>query len=319
MRPFIANVREDGKLRLFGSMAGSSDSKGVPLEFMKSASYCYDAQVHDLAVGPAVDPATGRKRQERPGVVCTIYLPQLYNLDPIGGVNLDDSDAPFHYICMPGAARLAAESNRPDVDNQAIVSHLFAAKYDKVPADKLKTFGAHAALVCAGIDRRLDIPIIHDPRFYAQLVAAFLDAKLASWGCERGSSSRHYGYNREPWGFCPRVSYMEENLAAAGYAPGICVSATRKEAVALIGAETARFERILSGADPDAGAAAKIVEPEAGQALEDDVLDDEAPHRAPDDAETEAWIDAKAAELASVMGARIAERLQGPGMGHSGN
>lgn len=256
MRPFLANIREDGKLRMFGDLAHGRDSKGSPLEFMRSAVYCYESQTHDLASGPAVDPETGRRRQERPGVVTTIYLPALYDLDPAGGID-DDPKAPFHYICMPGRQRLEREADL--LDNREIVSHLQVAGFTAIPASALRTFGAHAALICAGVDRRVDIPIIHDPRFYAQLLAALLDARLASWSVARADLRN--SWRRPGWGHNIEVSYIEEGTAELGYAPGICVSATREQAIKVIGVQTARFERIMAGLDPDAGEASTLATP----------------------------------------------------------
>ncbi len=228
MRPFLANLKLDGKLRIHTARRKGYQSKaelrGESMEFMKTAAYNVDVQVHGSAM------------------VATVYQPTLFYLEPIGGISADDQDAEFSYVCMPGAARLAAEQNR--LDNATIYSHLHAAKFPQ--AADIAGFNAQAALFAAGVGRRIDIPIIHDMRFYAQLCAAFLNSGLATYATpepQRGTTFQ------KSWGHNPRHGYHETGVELAGYAPGICVHTSQKLARALISSETARFELILTGSD----------------------------------------------------------------------
>ena len=266
MRPFMANLKLDGKLRLHepsNRYSSRAKQKGEPMEFMRSAAYNVDIQVHGSSM------------------LATVYQPTLYYLEPIGGIQADEQDAEFSYVCMPGMARLLAEANK--IDNAAIYAHLDAAKFgdrDGRVTDAMITFGAHAALFAAGIGRRIDIPIIHDLRFYAQLAASFLNSGLATFATPEAG----YSYGKTPWGHHHKLGYHETGVELAGYAPGICVNATQALARSLISQETARFELILGGLD--AGPPAIPRKGDKGKAVEDEPADEWQPDQDPDSEES---------------------------------
>ncbi len=225
IRSLGANILLNGKMRVSGPWA--HDSKGYPMEFMRSTQY-----THLLST-------------QGNTALLTVYQPALYDIEPVGAAaNPDNED--LRFCVLPGADRLNSEA--ATFDNRTVIEHLHRAGYDKVPATMLYTFAALSALVCARISARLEMPIIHDPRFYAQVVAAYLHYGLASLS---GEYSRYSTYHRDSaWGVNYSTRYYEFGVAAAGYAPGVCVVTTKEEAGKVIASEIARFEKLMRGETP---------------------------------------------------------------------
>lgn len=223
IRSMAANILLNGKLKLSGPWA--HDSKGFPMEFMRSTQYTQALSTQGNAA------------------LLTVYQPALYDIEPVGAAaNPDNPDLKF--CVLPGAERLVAEA--ATFDNRSVVEHLQRAGFDKVPATMLYTFAALSALFCARISTRLDMPIIHDPRFYAQLLAAYLHYGLATLS---NTYSRYSTYARDTttWGATPSIRYYEFGVDLAGYAPGICVVTSKEEAGKVIASEIARFEKLVRG------------------------------------------------------------------------
>jgi hypothetical protein len=192
--PFIRNLQAGRKATMLND---DRNAKKETFECLKSANYAYEAQRHPE------------------GVVWTVYLPELYRVDP-GMVD----PAAVRFAMAPAAkwlasvdestARWLAGLYRSDEKWRAAEEHakrLAICQY----VTRL------ASVFCERLDTRTRCPLIPDARFYALVLAAMLDAGQATlarkdtYGSDREWA--HSGCNFVEWG-------------DVGLMPGIAVSTT---------------------------------------------------------------------------------------------
>lgn len=190
--PFMANLRAGRKANIHGEE--KSRSKSDAFELLKSAGYEYHAQRH------------------AEGIVWTVFLPELYRIDP----GMVDPEG-VKFAMLPDSKWLAP------VDE--LTAQILAEKYwedlkwsaerqrerDAEMLDIMRYVTMVATLFCAYLDRRTRCPLIPDPKFYSRVLAACLNAGIASLGEPGGYHSS------QKWGRCG-CGYEEVDCSAAGVA-----------------------------------------------------------------------------------------------------
>ena len=166
LRAFAANL-QTGRKAVFGKTGGYRSRHDEKLEFLKSAGYQYTWQ------------------REAEGSLLTVYLPDLFRLDP--GM-VDPAGASF--ICLPTQAWAEAQT----IDTKPLIKHAKALGYGALPEDDLIALCPMAFLFCAYLDRRTRCPLLSDGRFYLQLLLACLSEGLASFP---GGGQQLYFRDRE--------------------------------------------------------------------------------------------------------------------------
>lgn len=183
-RPFIANLQTGRKAK-----KGAVGAKGGEVvELLKSAGYVYAPQRFDGLV------------------VTTAYLPSFFTMDP-GMVD----PAGIEFILAP--PEVWCEEHRGTLPVQAMTDHVVRTrKADKrlqnkktVSAEVLASLAPVASLAMAYLDRRTRAPLLQDPRFHLQLLAAMVDAEMVhfpseerDWGDDWGVASKRWFYVHKP-------------------------------------------------------------------------------------------------------------------------
>ena len=231
MRPFAANLQ-------LGRVASTSEEsyrrrgRQSGYEFLKSAGYKQIWQRHPE------------------GAILTVYLPDLYTLDP--GM-VDPTGARF--AIAPTAAWAAAQ----EIPVAEMVRHarrlpivrevntLPEEKWQRdrfeksLPDEKLAALASIAWLFAAYLDRRTRVPIVADGRFYLQVMLACLKRGLASW------SVVEHSYGTKPFGEHPDLGFFENLAEGCGLLPGIAFKATHEEVEAVLAEEVEVFYKVVGG------------------------------------------------------------------------
>jgi hypothetical protein len=201
--PVLANLRGGRK----ASYSDERHSKAQTLELLKSAGYAFTTQ--RCAAGVRVD----------------AFLPALFDLSP--GC---EPGAAVTFVCLPDRAWLAAQA----IDVGAAVEHvraiggLRAARYDERPTEAdVAELAPYAPIFAKHLLARSRLPLIPEIGFLTQVLVAALARKLArrAWG----------GYG---CGYGGASGYVEVGVADAGYAPGVCFSATEADLRATLAEQT---------------------------------------------------------------------------------
>lgn len=197
LRPFVANL-VTGRRVEFDSNSRRSDW----FEFLRTAGFRVTWQ------------------RELEGAVVTVFLPELFELDP-GMVDPDGAS----FIVMPSVAWADTQK----IDAAPIREHM--AKFDVTNSQALELDPAVAFLFASYLDRRTRFPLYADGRFYMQLLLACLAQGLASWP----DSHRHedFGVNH-----MLRLSAQVEEL---GLVRPIAFSATHEQIGALLDEQVSLF------------------------------------------------------------------------------
>lgn len=211
LRAFMANLAS-GRFAVV-DYNGYRPRKQDRVEFLRSAGY-----------------QTIWQREDE-GCVATIFLPDVFKLDP----GMVDPDG-IGFVLLP--TRQWCEQQRVDVTRLA--KHLARCEFD-LPAEWTAQWGAISYLFAAYLDRRTKCPLVSDGRFYAQLMAACLQNKLASFGARN-----RYAYEDE-FGVHASLQYYETDIESVGLHPGLVFRATHATFEELLATEVERFFRITRG------------------------------------------------------------------------
>lgn len=130
------------------------------------------------------------------GALVTVYHPELFCLDP--GM-VDPKGVTFAILPARGWLRPSA-----------------VPVPDYVPEDRVEDVRALAPLFTGYLDRRTRCPLIPDPRFAVQCLAAALDQGLAAFS-SRDRWSRGWGEGG--------LGFSTHGLEDAGYGPGLAFAA----------------------------------------------------------------------------------------------
>ena len=166
LRAFMANLKGGRKAQEGGYSRKGDDAR---LEFVRSIGF-----------------QTYWQREEE-GATCTIYLPEVFQLDP----GLIDPNGIRFVLLVPSDWARAQQ-----VDRAAPVKHT-QALYPKVEAALLESLVPTAYLFAAYLDRRTSCPLVQDGRFYLQLLVAALDKGFAALP---GRNIRYNSSCRDEWG-----------------------------------------------------------------------------------------------------------------------
>lgn len=226
IQPFVTNLL-CGRPAVPTAVGHSYRRRGsdAGYEFMRSATYKVFYERHDE------------------GVVATVYLPELLDLDP----GMVDPDG-IKFVVLPGATYLAKESP-PASEVQEIVAyakHLPVVQTvntpprdyrghierdweeplsDAVLAEMVPLAYLHALY----LSNRSRAPIPPDGRFYLQMLLGFLKRGIASW------STTEYGHGSDGFGRNKQYKFTED--CASSLAPGIAFMAKHDEVEASLAEE----------------------------------------------------------------------------------
>lgn len=216
IRPFMANLLGGRKAKIYPDTAGSRN-RSNHFEILKSAGYETTYQ------------------REPEGVVATVYLPDLFAIDP----GMVDSEG-ASFIVLPSRA-WAAEQTIDDVSIREHLKKLPKDRHgDRPICDEIKRhFPVISYLFAAYLDRRTRAPLLADGRFFAQVLLAFLVDGLAGVSKPPGSAPRCLGESA----FC----YSEIGTADVGLLPGIVCSAKHAAIEAILAREIETFFKITGG------------------------------------------------------------------------
>lgn len=214
-RPLLANLQGGRKALMRGEDCAS---KGTHVELLRSAGYVFRAQ------------------RFPEGVVLTAYLHGLFVFDP----GLVDP-AGVSFVLLPSQARLEAEAAR--FDAAAVEAHVRRCGFASTDARLLPHLAPMAALFCAAIERRTTLPILPDPRFWAQVYCACLAVGAASWGI----SSRHSDPPVGTFGESGRLGFREVDTRDVGLAAGVACRVSHEALGDLLAEQVTLFEQQTKG------------------------------------------------------------------------
>jgi hypothetical protein len=191
LKSFMANLRTGRKAVFTSNRPSYSRDKKERIEFLKSVGYRVVWQ------------------REEEGSIATIYLPELFRLDP--GM-VDPEGASF--VILPTKEWHAAQN----IDTAPLVKHVKKLGYD-LPAPYLEHLAPISYLFAAYLDRRTRCPLVADGRFYLQLMLSCLEHKKASFSAGKDYS---YGYRQDtPFGVNRNLLYHETEVNEVGLLPGL--------------------------------------------------------------------------------------------------
>lgn len=185
-KAFTANFRLGYKAKVV-----STFKSGVfALELLKSAGYAFATQrISDTAV------------------VTTAYLPQFFVLDPglVDPTGIRFVVAPPTEWCQRHLATLG--DTTPLLDHVRKARAITPVQHNRQGCDPhpdtLRRLPLVSSLFAAYLDRRTRAPLVHDPRFYLQLLVALLDL-----GAVRFPATTNERSKRDlPWGVAPAGSF----------------------------------------------------------------------------------------------------------------
>jgi hypothetical protein len=213
LRAFMANLTA-GRLVMCEKRYGYYRSgKQERLEFLRSAGY-----------------QTIWQREDE-GVVATIYLPDLFKLDP--GM-VDPSGIGF--VILP-TQEWHAQQILPTF---ALALHLERCGYE-LGSEWAQEWATTAHLFAAYLDRRTRCPLIADGRFYTQLLAACLKNKLASFAPKDSfSHSQDFGVHKEH-------DYHETDTQLVGFRKGLVFRSDHTKFETVLAQEVEIFFRVTEG------------------------------------------------------------------------
>lgn len=216
LRPFVANLRLGRKAEATSKTGFSRNPDRF--EVLKSSGFHTSWQRTPL------------------GSVVVIYAPELFQMDP--GM-VDPKGVGF--CLLP--ARSWLNSIAVEGSTRAYLNNL---KF-QIPEDKVEDLLRTAPIFIGYLDRRTRCPLIPDPRFYVQVLAAAMDQGLASWGRDPNRYYNHY--DNRPFGSRGYHGFFEEGVAEANLAPGIVLKSSHEELEKFL-AEQVRlyFDRIKEAA-----------------------------------------------------------------------
>lgn len=205
LRPFVANLRSGRRAETSGY---GFRHRGERLEFLKSAGYEVSWQ------------------REVEGSVATVFLPDLFRLDP-GMVD----PAGISFVLLPSTDWERAQKFTGAVSPEMMATHAVVMPQPEGSTDLEvdESLVAAAHLFAAYLDRRTRCPLIADGRFYCQLLRACVAIGLAEAGQSR------YQYGRSSHGF---RSY---GLDDVGIARAIAFRSTHEVFEELLAAEVAKW------------------------------------------------------------------------------
>ena len=214
LRAFVANLQM-GKKAVFLRDSRYSYRKSDKLELLKSAGYVYTWQ------------------REAEGSVVTVFLPDLFRLDP--GM-VDPKGASF--IVLPSVEWSKVQK----LEDREILQHALKLNYS-LPATKVQSLIPMAFLFAAYLDRRTRAPLLSDGRFYVQLFLSCLSAGLATF-----TTDQHSSYRDPKFGVHSRIGFTETDTLDVGLLPGVAFDATHEEIEKLLADEVAQFFSLTRGA-----------------------------------------------------------------------
>jgi hypothetical protein len=200
LRPFMMNLKTGRKADI-GKSNYSYRRKTDKMNFLRSAGYTVTWQ------------------REVEGSVATIFLPDLFQMDP--GM-VDPSGASFVVLPTVEWAKAQRIEVGPLVQH---VRHRVPLDYDRKPSlsdDDLANLVPTSFLFAAYLDRRTRCPLLSDARFYVQLMLACLKSGLASF-----SSTRSH-YNQE-FGVHSAFGFSTIGTEDFGFSRGVAFQATHTE------------------------------------------------------------------------------------------
>lgn len=192
LRPFVANLQTGNRAEVF---TGSWSSRGSQkFEVLRSAGY-----------------HTSWQRTPH-GSVATMYLPELFRLDP-GMVD----PTGIRFAILPEQVWLPT------------APPLTSRRYPDLTDEELEYIPRIAPLFVAYLDRRTRCPIVADSDFHVRLLAE----------CVRVKAARVVERQRDN-----RLGIATEGLGAVGLAPGLVFGAKHVDFEALLAEQTrAHFEQ----------------------------------------------------------------------------
>jgi hypothetical protein len=211
IRPFVSNLVLGRKAEFEKSNvhAYSSRKRGDRLELLRSAGYQITYQ------------------REAEGVIATVFLPDLFRLDP-GMVDVEG----VRFIVLPTNEWVGTQK----VEATPLVQHALRF-YPQIEEKTLIELAPIAFLFAAYLDRRTRCPLLSDGRFYLQLLLACLEQGLASWSNARD----RYHYGGEEFGKHSSLMFYEKDTADVGLAPGIAFKSSHAQIEELLASEVDRF------------------------------------------------------------------------------
>lgn len=252
LRPFHANLQLGREALVVGR-----DNKKTGLEFLKSTGYKSFWQRVDGRADGVADGAQDAS-------IVTVYLPDLYALDP----GMVDPKV-IQFVLSP-SARWAVDQFRPGPSAIPVSEMIEYARglplvrrrnattrklwNDREPREpdlpdaRLAELAPAAYLFAAYLDRRSRAPIPPDGRFYLQLLLACLEAGLAALSVDRNT----YGWadrNNESFGrgSAAALGFSEVGLCAVGHLPGLAFRATHEDLEVLLAEEVGLYMAATSG------------------------------------------------------------------------
>lgn len=219
LRPFMVNLKQGRKCEM---PKGSYHyrRKNERMNILRSAGYTITWQ------------------REVEGSMATIYLPDLFLLDP--GM-VDPAGAAF--VLLP----TVEWANAQRIEVGPIVRHvqpMIPLTYEKAPAlseDELAALVPTSFLFAAYLDRRTRCPLLSDGRFYMQLLIACLKEGLASFE----SGSRHY-YDRQ-FGVHSFFGFTTIGTDDLGFSRGIAFKADHNAIERVLAEQVAIFFNLTGG------------------------------------------------------------------------
>lgn len=211
LRAFMANLAT-GRFAVV-DRNGYRSGKQDRIEFLRSARY-----------------QTIWQREDE-GCVATMYLPDLFKLDP-GMVN----PAGVGFVLLPTQEWHARQS----IDTAPLARHLERCGAAGTP-EWAAEWGVTAHLFAAYLDRRTRCPLVADGRFYIQLMAACLQNGLASF------AARDSFTHERSFGVHPSHSYYETDITSVGFRRGLVFRASHEDFEKLLATEVERFFQLTGG------------------------------------------------------------------------
>jgi len=218
-KPFTANLQTGRKAKVPRANPGSL-SEGTTFELLRSAGYVFAPQ-----------------RFEGLSAV-TVYLPEFFVLDP----GMVDPEG-IKFIAAPSKEWCAQRLSRIP-DPKACVAHVLKVRSKPKGKGKTQSEGPTpeqlldllplASLFAAYLDRRTRAPLIPDPRFHLQLLAACADAELGSFPEYRESH-----WSDRAWG--TSGGFKAKGLDTAGLQTPVAFRAKHDTFQKLLAGEVSRY------------------------------------------------------------------------------
>lgn len=166
-------------------------------------------------------------QREDEGSLLTLYLPQLFQLDP-GMVD----QIRISFILLPSISWVASQK----INQVPILSHMQKLGIDY---ENLEDLIPTAYLFASYLDRRTRCPLVMDGRFYTQLLFACLDEGIASFSGEGIDP-----YSRNTFGYSPKMRFVTNGIKDVGIGTAIAFHSDHVRFEEILAEQTVEFFKV---------------------------------------------------------------------------